>query len=61
MILRAGTKVSVCRADDPDRAWKAHTIQRDVEVTDKKTGSSGAAVLECEGWLILTRWKEVER
>lgn len=55
----AGLLCSVCRAEDSSRQWRAHRTRRSVEATDTGQGSSGAAVLRCGEWLILTRWKNL--
>jgi len=55
----AGLEVSVCRADDMDRKWKAHTT-RTVSYGKRVAGSSGAIVLLVERkWLVLTRERNV--
>ena len=60
VTIPQGMPVSVCRKDDEARQWKAHTTRRP---TRGKVlgGSSGAVVLEAEGWLILTRWDRLRK
>lgn len=53
--IPAGYECSVCRSDDEDRQWMRHVTKKDVVAIEKPGGDSGAIVLECDGWLILTR------
>ena len=61
-IIPIGTIVSVCRYDDHDRQWMAHTIRRELRFssehcTDECRGQDGAVIFKEGNWLILTKRK----
>jgi hypothetical protein len=57
--VRKGTHVSICKTNDYRRQWREHVMQKDVYANLPKRrdvrGSSGALVLERDGWYILLR------
>lgn len=55
VTIPAGREVSVCKSDDPARAWKPYVLQREVCGWQVGKTMSGAVVVEEKGWLILTR------
>jgi len=58
-LIPAGTTVSVCRVNDSSRKWMPYTTKIDVPFNKNEGGRSGAVVVRYEGWLILTRWKNI--
>jgi len=55
-----GTVVSICKDDDEDRSWVAHTTRKRLRFykehrTHDCHGSSGAVIFKMMGYLILTR------
>jgi hypothetical protein len=57
--IPAGTTLSICPENDPNRKWTAHTTRIPLNLEEHKTptcrGSSGAIVFKFQGYLILTR------
>lgn len=52
--IPAGTKVSICKADDEDRQWNRHVTKREA-YGEHVDGNAGAMVLLVGDYLILTR------